>query len=164
MVTATKSGRIPFKQSRRGSGRKKVAKECGASPPSCEAVEARAGKKRPRGSSGGADRAEGVVPEGGAMAPGLRQSAQRVEKRKAILRFLRRQLLNEGRGESCRATETRSVEAAASLERLIRATVEHGTNNSVLLVGAPGSGKKYVRSVRPTCSAASAATSHPHHG
>uniref|UniRef100_A0A7S2Z412 Origin recognition complex subunit 4 C-terminal domain-containing protein n=1 Tax=Chloropicon laureae TaxID=464258 RepID=A0A7S2Z412_9CHLO len=79
------------------------------------------------------------------MAPGLRKKAQQqVEKRKAILRFLRRQLLNEGRGESCRATESRSVEAAAALERLIRATIEHGTNNSVLLVGAPGSGKKEV--------------------
>ncbi|QDZ19561.1 subunit 4 of origin recognition complex [Chloropicon primus] len=71
---------------------------------------------------------------GGVSKPALRK----------FLQILRRRLLNDERGRKCRESSEHFQESCEKLDNLIRSTIIHGTNNSVLLVGAPGSAKKEV--------------------
>ena len=129
--------RIPFRQSR--PGRTAIRK------PNVLRISMEKKKKKKRK----AKVAAGLAEEAARGVEERRQQSAATttvssEGLRGILQTLRRKLLNEDRGRECRSTFAHFRESCEKLDGLIRSTIVHGTNNSVLLVGAPGSAKKEV--------------------
>ena len=136
--------RIPFRQRR--STRTNGAKSSVMSiAPAAAGKRARAASRTKTADEATAKRSKGgetrAIP---AEAPRVVVGSTESTALRKILQVLRRKLLNDDRGRACRQTSSHFKESCAKLDSLIRSTIVHGTNNSVLLVGAPGSAKKEV--------------------